>query len=156
MDTAFFQRRMMRISRLAAVAALAAAAACGPGRPAPVPERWVVLREDAEQRASLNVLSIRTEPDDIRTASIATAYTSVQETDSVRFDHEEVTVQFHCRRGAMRTEGGARFLRGDIALAWMAAPPPIYPDGRDGREWDKVPPGTYLDDAMNLVCGATP
>ncbi|HEU4885531.1 MAG TPA: surface-adhesin E family protein [Longimicrobium sp.] len=147
---------MIRIPCVSAAVLALAAAACGPGRPAPVPEQWVVLREDAGQRVSLNVLSIRTEPPDIRTASIATAYTSVQETDSVRFDHEEISVQFHCRRGAMRTEGGARFLGDEIALAWMAGPPPIYPDGRDGREWDNVPPGTYLDDAMKLVCRSEP
>jgi len=147
--------RMTGILNLVA-ATLAATAACGPGRPAPVPEQWVVLREEAGQRVRLNVLSIRTEPPDIRTATVALAYASVQEKDSVRFDHEEVTLRFDCRRGAMRTDGGAQFLGDDIASAWMAAEPPTSVQGKDVGEWDKVPPNTYLDDAMKLVCRAEP
>jgi hypothetical protein len=160
MDFELSGRRMIRIHRLAAVAALAAAAACGPGRPAPVPARWVVLREDAEQRVSLNVLSIRTEHDDIRTATVAIVYGSVQESvygpvqerDSVRYDHEEITLRFDCRRGAMRRDGGAQYLGEEIAAAWMAGPPPTSVEGKDVGEWDKVPPDTYPDDAMKLVC----
>jgi hypothetical protein len=156
MDIHFSGRRMIRIPRLAAVAALAVAAACGPGRPAPVPARWVVLREDAEQRVSLNVLSIRTEHDDVRTATVAIVYGSMQEKDSVRYDHEEITLRFECRRGVMRRDGGAQYLGETIASAWMAGSPPTSIEGKDVGEWDTVPPDTYPDDAMKLVCRPEP
>jgi hypothetical protein len=156
MDPHFSGRRMIRIHRLCAAVALAAAAACASGRPAPVPERWVVLREDAGQRASLNVLSIRNEPGDIRVATVAIEYASVQEKDSLRYDHEDIVLRFDCRRGGMRTEAGGHSLGGEMVDVWSAGPGSISLDGTDASEWYKVPPGTYLDDAMKRVCRPEP
>jgi hypothetical protein len=137
-------------------ALLALAAACGPGRPTPPPQQWIVLREDAEQRARLDVLSIRMESDDIRRAAVAVDYASVQEKDDLRYDREEIYLRFDCRRGAMRREEGGHYLGDDIFDLWVAAPEPLSIDGAIREGWDKVPPGTYLDDAMKHVCRTTP
>jgi hypothetical protein len=140
--------RTFRIPPLVTALALATAAACGPGRPAPLPEQWVVLREDAEQRASLDLLSLRIEPGDLRRATVAVDYAAPREKDDVRFDQERTELQFDCRGQRMRAEGGSRYLGGELASAWDPGPNPV--------PWEKVPPGSYLGEAMKRICRIAP
>jgi hypothetical protein len=141
---------MMRTSWVPAVLALTAAA-CVPGRPAPPPEQWIVLREGAGQRASVNALGIRIGPDGIRTATVAVDYASVQEQQGeeykIRYDRELVEVHFDCRTHAMRNPGGSHYLGDRLASAWNEGPEPL--------PWEKVVPGTFLADALTHVCQAT-
>jgi hypothetical protein len=140
--------RAMHTSRLLTILALAAAAACGPGRPAPAPEQWVVLREDAEQRASVNVLGVRIEPGDLRRATVAVDYVAVRERDEARYDRELLEVQFDCGRRMVRTDGGSTYLGGEFTSVWAPGPNEV--------PWEKVPPGGFLDDAMKHVCRIAP
>ena len=140
----------MRTSWVPAVLALIVAA-CVPGRPAPPPEQWIVLREGAGQRASVNALGIRIEANGIRTATVAVDYTSVQEEQGeeykIRYDRELMEVQFDCRRQSVRNPGGSHYLAGQLASAWNEGPEPL--------PWEKVVPGTFLADALTHVCQAS-
>jgi hypothetical protein len=134
--------------RFVAIFTLALAAACGRARPAPAPEEWMVLREDAEQRARLNVAGIRTEPGDLRSATVVLDYAAVREVDDVRYDREWMEVQFDCGRQAARTRGGSNYLEGAFVSIWSEGPEPA--------SWEIVQPGSVLADAMKHVCRTAP
>lgn len=144
---------MMRTFWVPAVLALAMAAACGPGRPALQPEQWIVLREEAGQRASLETLGIRIEKGDIRRALVAVDYASVQEKDDVRYDREETYLRIDCRRGAVHKTGGGHYLGGEMASVWTAGSGTILADGTVIDDWEEIAPGSFLADAMRHVCG---